>query len=53
MNTFYFPLEKLRPALEEILRLLPANNQRSEILGALGKFSPAGTPRQNSAGTMF
>lgn len=44
MNTFYFPLEKLRPALEEILRLLPANNQRSEILGALGKFSPAGTP---------
>jgi len=44
MNSFYFPLDRLRPALDEILRLLPANARRSEILGALGKFSPPGTP---------
>lgn len=44
MNTFYFPLDRLGSAIEEVLTLLPANNQRSEILGALGRFSPPGTP---------
>lgn len=44
MNSFYFPVTDLRPALDEIMTLLPANAKRSEILGALGKFSPPGTP---------
>lgn len=44
MNTFYFPLDKLGSTIEVLQTLLPANNRRSEILGALGKFSPPGTP---------
>ncbi|MEO9270291.1 FAD-dependent oxidoreductase [Serratia ureilytica] len=44
MNTFYIPLNKIKAGIDEVLSLVPKSNKRSEILGALGRFSPPGTP---------
>ncbi|WP_298013662.1 FAD-binding oxidoreductase [uncultured Castellaniella sp.] len=43
-NTYFFTLDTLDKAVPEFLKLLPASKNRSEVLGALGRFNPPGTP---------
>lgn len=43
-NTYFYPLDQLDNAIPAFLDLLPASNNRSEVLGALGRFNPPGTP---------
>lgn len=43
-NTYFYTLDKLDKAVPAFLELLPASNYRSEVLGAMGKFNPPGTP---------
>jgi len=41
-NVYAFPLEKLADASQEILRLLPQSNYRSELTCVMGNFPPPG-----------
>ncbi len=43
-NTYFYTLDQLENAVPAYLKLLPASNNRSEVLGALGRFNPPGTP---------
>ncbi|MBF5004574.1 FAD-binding oxidoreductase [Diaphorobacter caeni] len=43
-NTYFYTLDKVEEAVAQYLKLLPQSAFRSEVLGALGKFSPPGTP---------
>ncbi|MFI8418298.1 FAD-binding oxidoreductase [Serratia sp. NPDC078593] len=43
-NIYYVPVEKVEDGVEEMLRLAPQSQNRTEILGSLGLFSPPGTP---------
>lgn len=43
-NTYFYTLDQLEEVVPQFLELLPASNNRSEVLGALGKFNPPGTP---------
>ncbi|RRH67960.1 FAD-binding oxidoreductase [Falsigemmobacter faecalis] len=45
-NSYFIGLDNLETAVAECLRLLPASNNRTEVLGALGKFNPPGTPKE-------
>ncbi|MBP6562019.1 MAG: FAD-dependent oxidoreductase, partial [Neisseriaceae bacterium] len=49
MNTYFFPLDCLDEAVQETLKLTKANARRSELLAALGKFSPPGTPAEDQS----
>lgn len=44
-NTFFYTVDQLDKAVPAFLELLPASNNRSEVLGALGMFNPPGTPK--------
>ena len=48
-NTYFYSLDQLDKAVPAFLKLLPASNNRSEVLGALGKFNPPGTPPDKEA----
>lgn len=41
-NTYFFTLDQIESAAAEMLRLLPASNQRTEVLCAVGNFPPPG-----------
>lgn len=43
-NTYFYTLDNLEEAVARYKKLLPESNNRSEILGALGRFNPPGTP---------
>ena len=43
-NVYFIGLDKLEAGVAECLRLLPESKFRTEVLGALGKFNPPGTP---------
>lgn len=43
-NTYFYAVDQLDKVVPEYLALLPASNNRSEVLGAMGKFSPPGSP---------
>ena len=44
-NTYFYPIDKLEEAVAEYVKLLPQSANRTEVLGALGKFNPPGTPK--------
>lgn len=48
-NTFFYTVDQLDKAVPAFLELLPASNNRSEVLGALGMFNPPGTPNDKQA----
>ena len=48
-NTYFYPIDKLEQAVGEYVKLLPQSANRSEVLGALGKFNPPGTPKGKEA----
>ncbi|CAH1905346.1 FAD-binding oxidoreductase [Candidatus Nitrotoga sp. HW29] len=41
-NVYAFPLEKIENASQEILRLLPESNYRTELTCVMGNFPPSG-----------
>lgn len=43
-NTYFYTLDQLDTAVPEFLKLQPESNNRSEVLGALGRFNPPRTP---------
>lgn len=42
-NTYFYTFDQLEKAVPQFLKLLPASNNRSEVLGAMGNFNPPGT----------
>lgn len=44
-NTYFHAIDKLEEAVAEYIKLLPQSANRTEVLGALGKFNPPGTPK--------
>lgn len=48
-NTYFYAIEQVEEAVAEYLKLLPQSANRSEILGAIGKFNPPGTPKGKEA----